>query len=109
MSTLELLLIARLVSLLIFSLSFFAAAIVLEMDRRKYDRGEIASAFRDVAIASGLFLLSTASLAISAIYRATANYQDTLVILLWISLGTFAGWFLSVGRAAFVLRRNGNR
>lgn len=106
--SLQVLLIARVVSLLIFSLSFFVVTTIIEIDRRKHNRGSIGSALRNVAASSGLFLLSTATLSVSAIYNSLSSDPDSVVVLLWIGQVTFLLWLASAVHLLMTLRKMHN-
>lgn len=108
--SLQALLIARVVSLLIFSLSFFVVTVIIEIDRRKHNRGSIGSALRNVAASSGLFLLSTASLSVSAIYDGLSDDPESVIVLLWIGQISFLLWLASALYLLWTLKEmhNGN-
>lgn len=107
--SLETHLIIRSISLLVFAGAFFLVTAMIELDRLK-STNALKKAVRNISASSGLFLLSTASLTIAAIYSATKNYQDILVILLWIGHVTFAAWVISAVWLVKILRgMNGER
>ena len=102
--SLELSLLLRTIELIFFAVVFLFGVIIIEYDRKKHNRGKIGTSLRNMSASSCLFLLSTASLAIAARYSAAQNYRDLLVILLYISHGTFVLWLASLVHLVWVLK-----
>ncbi len=102
--SLQLSLLLRIVEMLIFVAGFVLAVAIIEIDRRRHSRGKIGLALRNVAASSAVWLLSTASLSVAALYSATQNYQSILYGLLMIAHCTFVLWLAATINLILVLK-----